>query len=90
MLKTHIAITFGHPYLNSFVFTVLFKCSITVLSGYFILTEFDAHFPCLNLAKIRDTVSLNSQKTLNDCEEESRLFENDLNRYIFQANRKRK
>ncbi len=36
---------------------MLLKCSLTVLRGYFyIFTEFDGHYRCLNLAKIRDTV----------------------------------
>ncbi len=61
--KAHIAIRFNlrhfWPSVPSFAFDVLFKYSFTVLRCYFIhLNEFDGHFLCLSLAKIRDTVPL--------------------------------
>ena len=43
--QTYIAIRFN---LLHFVFAVLY------------FTEFDGHFPCMNLAKIRDAVPLNT------------------------------
>ena len=50
--QTYITIRFNllhfYPSAPSFVFAVLY------------FTEFDGHFPCMNLAKFRDAVPLNT------------------------------
>ena len=64
--KTHIAIHFDllhfWPSVRSFIFTVFLKCSLKAV--IFIFTEFYGHFPCFNLAKIRDTTPLKHHRHL--------------------------